>query len=81
MVRRYFTTIGRDEEKSEGMFTGDLNVGFIAGLSRIDGAFEFEIELMAKRSGIEGVIEDSLIRSGDLKNIFEDECGFTGRDA
>ena len=41
MVRRYFTTFRRDEEKSEGVFTGDLDVGFIAGLSRIDGSLEF----------------------------------------
>ena len=36
---------------------------------------------MTKRSGIEGVVKDGLIRGRNLKNIFEDESGFTSRDA
>lgn len=81
MVSGDFTSGGSDEEESISVFTGDFDVGFITGLSGIDGAFEFQIELMAVRGGIESVVEDGLIRGLKLEDILKNKGGFAGGDA
>ena len=43
-------------------------------------AFEFEIKLMAAISGGFGVIENGLVRDGDIKDLLHDIGGFAGRD-
>ena len=81
MVGRDFTAFGGEEEEGVGFFARDFNIGLIARLGGIDGSFKGKIEFMAVGGGILDVIEDSLVRSGDGKDIFKDICGFSCGDA
>jgi hypothetical protein len=63
------------------MFAHDLDIGFIAGANRVDGAFMFQIKAMAVEGSGGGVIQDSLIRDLDVKDISEDMSCFSGSDS
>lgn len=70
-----------DKEKDVMMFAHDLDIGFIAGANRVDGAFMFQIKAMAVEGSGGGVIQDSLIRDLDVKDISEDMSCFSGSDS
>lgn len=71
----------RNEEEDVSVFAGDFDVGFVAGLSGVDRAFEPHIEAVAVRSGRKGIVEDGLIRDGDLEDVSENISRFASRDA
>lgn len=75
-----FQRFGGDEEEDEVMFALDLDVGFICGADRIDGAFSLEIKEVAVVGGALSVIEDGLVGDGDVKDIAQDEGCFSGCD-
>ena len=58
----------------------DFDVGFITGGCVVDGAFEFEVELVAVERGSLGVVENSLIRDVDVKDGAKNIGGFSGGD-
>ena len=58
----------------------DLDIGFISGEEGIDGAFVFEVKLMAVVGGGLDVIEDGLIREMDAPDITKHMGGFPGGD-
>lgn len=75
-----FEGFGGDEEEDEVVFALDLDVGFICGADRIDGAFSLEIkEVTVVGSGL-SVIEHGLVGDGDVKDIAQNEGGFSGCD-
>jgi hypothetical protein len=71
---------GGDEEEDEVMFASDLDVGFICGADRIDGAFSLEIKEVAVVGGALSVIEHGLVGDGDVKDVAQDEGGFSSCD-
>jgi len=75
-----FKRFGGDEEEDEVMFASDLDVGFICGADRIDGAFSLEIKEVAVVGGALSVIEDGLVGDGDVKDIAQDEGCFSSGD-
>ncbi len=81
MVGGDYTSGRRYKEVRVGVFTGNFDVGFVTGLSGFDLAFELKVECVTVRSGVERVVEDGLIRGGQLKDVFKDIGGFTGGDA
>ena len=58
----------------------DADVGFIAGGDVIDGTFVFEIEAVAVVGGRLSVVENGLVRDADIKDVLQDESGFSGAD-
>jgi len=62
------------------MFASDLDVGFICGADRIDRAFSLEIKEVAVVGGALGVIEHALVGDRDVKDIAQDEGGFSSGD-
>lgn len=74
-----FKGFGGDEEEDEVVFALDLDVGFICGVDRIDGAFSLEIEEVAVVGSGFSVIEHGLVGDGDAKDIAQNEGGFSGR--
>jgi len=76
-----FKAFRRDKEEDVVMFAHNFDIGFISGGNGINSPFILEIEAMAVESGGSGVIEDSLIRDLDVKNISEDMRCFSGCDS
>lgn len=58
----------------------DLDISFITGEEGIDGAFMFEIELMAVIGGGLNVVKDGLIGEWDAPDITQHVGGFSGGD-
>lgn len=80
MIGREDQVFGRYEQPNEGPFADDFDIGFITGGGVIHGAFELQIEAVAVIGGGLGVIEDGLVRDGDIKDALHDIGGFAGRD-
>jgi len=66
------TRYGADGEPCVIPFASDADVGFVGGKQRIDQTFVMGVELVTEHGGVLGVIEDGLVRDGDLKDISED---------
>ena len=62
------------------MLPQDPDIGFIAGLNRIDRAFMLEIVAVAvKRRGCR-IVQDRLIRDFDIEDGLQNSRGFPGWD-
>jgi hypothetical protein len=75
-----FKGFGGDEEEDEVVFALDLDIGFIFGGDRINGAFALEIEEVAVVSSGLSVVEHGLVGDRDVKDIAQNEGGFSGGD-
>jgi len=80
VVSSDFKRFGGYEEEDEVMFAPDLDVGFICGADRIDGAFSLEIKEVAVVGGALGVIEHRLVGDGDIEDVAQDEGGLSSGD-
>ena len=80
MVGGDFQGLGGDEEEDEVVFALDLDIGFICGADRVNGAFSLEIEEVAVVGGGLSVVEHGLVGDGDAKDIAQNEGGFSGGD-
>jgi len=58
----------------------DFNVGFISGEEGVDGAFVFEVKVMAIIGGGLYIIEDGLIGHLDAPDMTQHVGGFSGGD-
>lgn len=58
----------RDKKEDVVIEAKDFDIGFIAGRDVVNGAFVFEIKLMAIKSGGGSIVEDGLIRDIDVED-------------
>ena len=58
----------------------NLDIGFISGEEGIDGAFVFEVKLVAVVSGSLDIVKDGLIGEVNAPDIAEHVGGFSGGD-
>lgn len=58
----------RDEKEDIVIEAKDFDIGFITGRDVVNGAFVFEIKLMAIKSGSGSIVENGLIRDIDVED-------------
>jgi len=81
VIGSYFKAFRRDKEEDVVMFAHDFDISFISGGNGVDSAFIPEIKAMAMEGSGGSIVEDSLIRDLDIKDISENMSGFSGSDS
>lgn len=80
MISSNLTVFGGNKEKDKMVFTFHFDVGFISSLNMVYFSLIGQVEPMTIGGNHFGVVEDSLIRKGQIEDIAQNKGSLSGRN-
>jgi len=80
VIRGDLTAFRGDKEKDKIVFASHFDVGFISSLNMVYFSIIGQVKLMTIGGNHFGVVEDSLIRNGQIEDITQGKGSFPCRD-